>query len=132
MEHQIKNAKYEGYLWQSDQSKPRIIGEGEPFSLTLTDGENPFVVEGLLWNPEENTSIQIHYVDGKYFFATYEVQQEERAGSGTMTPVTFLPHRLAGVKALKFLRQWEEVKDELCENMPTLQLKANIFVGFEK
>ena len=28
--------------------------------------------------------------------------------------------------------KWEEVKDELCENMPTLQLKANIFVGFEK
>lgn len=53
MEHQIKNAKYEGYLWQSDQSKPRIIGEGEPLSLTLTDGENPFVVEGLLWNREE-------------------------------------------------------------------------------
>lgn len=47
MEHQIKNAKYEGYLWQSDQSKPRIIEEGEPLSLTLTDGENPFVVEGL-------------------------------------------------------------------------------------
>ena len=64
MEHQIKNAKYEGYLWQSDQSKPRIIGEGEALSLTLTDGENPFVVEGLLWNPEENTSIQIRYVDG--------------------------------------------------------------------
>ena len=71
MEHQIKNAKYEGYLWQSDQSKPRIIGEGEPLSLTLTDGENPFVVEGLLWNSEENTSIQIRYVDGNYFVTTY-------------------------------------------------------------
>lgn len=127
MEHQIKNAKYEGYLWQSDQSKPRIIEEGAPLSLTLTDGENPFIVEGLLWNREENTSIQIRYVDGKYFIATYEVKQEELAGS-----VPYLPHRLPGVKALKFLRQWEEVKDELCENMPTLQLKANIFVGFEK
>lgn len=132
MEHQIKNAKYEGYLWQSDQSKPRIIGEGEPLSLTLTDGENPFVVEGLLWNPKENTSIQIRYVDGNYFVTTYEVKQEELDGSATMTPFTYLPHRLPGVKALKFLRQWEEVKDELCENMPTLQLKANIFVGFEK
>lgn len=135
MEHQIKNAKYEGYLWQSDQSKPRIIGEGEPLSLTLIDGENPFVVEGLLWNREENISTQIRYVDGKYFIATYEVKQEEQeelADSATMTPVTYLPHRLPGVKALKFLRQWEEVKDELCENMPTLQLKANIFVGFEK
>ena len=92
MEHQIKNAKYEGYLWQSDQSKPRIIEEGEPLSLTLTDGENPFVVEGLLWNPEENTSIQIRYVDGNYFVTTYEVKQEELDGSATTTPVTNLPH----------------------------------------
>ena len=106
MEHQIKNAKYEGYLWQSDQSKPRIIEEGEPLSLILTDGENPFVVEGLLWNPEENTSIQIRYVDGNYFVTTYEVKQEELDGSATTTPVTYLPHRLPGVKALKFLRQW--------------------------
>lgn len=132
MEHQIKNAKYEGYLWQSDQNKPKMIEERESLSLTLTDGENPFVVEGLLWNPEENTSIQIRYVDGKYFVTTYEVKLEDLAGSITMTPVTYLPHRLPGVKALKFLRQWEEVKDELCENMLTLLLKTNIFVGFEK
>lgn len=132
MEHQIKNAKYEGYLWQSDQSKPKMIEEGESLSLTLTDGENPFVVEGLLWNREENTSIQIRYVDGIYFVTTYKVKPEALAGSITIAPVSYLPHRLPGVKALKFLRQWEEVKDELCENMPTLQLKANIFVGFEK
>ena len=83
MEHQIKNAKYEGYLWQSDQSKPRIIGEGEPLSLTLTDGENPFVVEGLLWNPEENTSIQIRYVDGKYFSSrqTYSLDLKNNGGT---------------------------------------------------
>lgn len=132
MEHQIKNAKYEGYLWQSNQNKPKMIEERESLSLTLTDGENPFVVEGLLWNPEENTSIQIRCVDGKYFVTTYKVKPEDLAGSITMASVTYLPHRLPGVKALKFLRQWEEVKDELCENMPTLQLKANIFVGFEK
>lgn len=132
MEHQIKEAKYEGYLWKSDQSSPIMLSSDKAESLTLTDGENPFYVEGLLWNQEEGKSISIRYADGRYFIAEHEVKPEELAGTATMTPVSYLPHRLFGVKALKFLRKWEEVNDELCENMPSLQLKATIFVGFEK
>lgn len=132
MEHQIKEAKYEGYIWKSDQSSPIMLSSGKAESFTLTDGENPFYVEGLLWNQEEGKSISIRYADGRYFIAENEVKPEELAGTATMTPVRYLPHHLPGVKALKFLRKWEEVNDELCENMPSLQLKATIFVGFEK
>lgn len=132
MEHQIKEAKYEGYLWKSDQSTPIMLSPDKPESFTLKDGENPFFVEGLLWNQAEGKSISIRYADGHYFVATYEVKPEELAGTSIMTPVSYLPHRLPGVKKLKFLRKWEEAKDELCENMPSHQLKATIFVGFEK
>ena len=132
MEHQIKEAKYEGYLWKSNQSFPIMLSPDKTESFTLTDGENPFYVEGLLWNQEEGKSISIRYADGRYYMAEYEVKPEELAGTPTMTPVSYLPHRLPAVKKLNFLRKWEETADELCENMPTLQLKATIFVGFEK
>ncbi len=132
MTQEIKEAKYEGYLWLSDQSKPEVLNGDHPKSIALADGENPFVVEGLLWDSETGTSISIRYVDSRYFVANHEVCPKDLAGSETYTPVSYLPHRIPGVKGLKFVRHWEKTQDPLCEGMDTLQLKANIFVGFEK
>ncbi len=132
MTHNIKEAKYEGYLWTSDQSKPKMLDGNAPFSITLKDGENPFIIEGLLWNPDENESTTIRYVDGHYFVATHEVNQEQLEGNSNTTRVSYIAHRLPGVSKLKFLRLWEKLSDPLCENMDTLQLKATLFVGFEK
>lgn len=132
MKQDIKEAKYEGYLWQSDQNKPEMLYGEKTKCFTLEDGENPFIVEGLLWDAENDISISIRNVDGHYFVATQPVSKEELENSLTLTPIDYLPHRLPGVKKVKFLRRWEKEQDPLCEYMETLQLKANIFVGFEK
>lgn len=132
MVHEIKEAKYEGYIWKSDSSEPLLFDGVEPVSLSFTDGENPFVVEGMLWDSEHGKSVVVRCVDGVYHVAIYEVGSSDADGVGRLSPVSYLPHRMQGVKALKFVRLWEPECDEMCENMDVLRLKATVFVGFEK
>lgn len=129
MKQDIKKARYEGYLWKSDQSKPKVLEGTEETSFCLTDGENPFVTEGLLWDSENKVSITIRYVDGHYFVAQHTIEDSPEYQT---TEVSYLSHRLPGVKKLKFLRLWKKEQDPLCEDMEALQFKANVFVGFEK
>lgn len=129
MKQDIKEARYEGYFWKSDQSMPKVLEGKEKLSFTLTDGENPFVVEGLLWDSENKISISIRYVDGHYHVSNHQV---EDCTESQATEVSYLSHRLPGVKKLKFLRLWKKEQDPLCEDMDTLQFKTNIFVGLEK
>lgn len=128
--HTIPAGTYEGYLWPSDQPRPRVLLGESITALTLTDGENPFTVEGVLWAPATSTSIAIRYIDGQYHIYNKVVTAEERAAEDNV--VTYLPHRLDGVAALRFLRRWKAEKDELCENMEVLRLQDTVFIGFEK
>lgn len=130
MEQEIKEAKYEGYFWMSDQSQPVVLYGDQATSIVLKDGENPFVAEALLWDQENKVSVSVRYADGHYFVATRLVREEQL--DNAVTPVTYLPHRLPQVRGLHFLRLWKQKKDPLCEDMETLELEANVFVGFEK
>jgi CRISPR type III-associated protein (TIGR04423 family) len=127
-EHLISKAKYEGYIWLSDQTTPQVFDGNSEQSLTLTDGENPFVVEGQLWDAAEKRSISIRNVDGRYIVVSTDVTDEQLKEP----VVTYIPHRIQDVKGLKFLRIWKEQADPLCEGMSTLQLQSTVFVGFEK
>ena len=48
----IKINKCEGYLWWSDQQKPKIY-DGNTLDICLDETKNPFVVEGQLYDKEE-------------------------------------------------------------------------------
>ena len=128
MEHSISKAKYEGYIWMSDQTCPNVFDGTEEHSLTLTDGENPFVVEGQLWDKEHCQSISIRYVDGSYIVAESTLTEEQL----NEPTVNYIPHRIKGVNGLKFLRIWKKEADSLCENMLVNTLHSMVFVGFEK
>ncbi len=128
MEHRISKAKYEGYVWMSDQTAPQVIDGAEEKTLTLTDGENPFVAEGQLWDASQRRSVSIRYVDGRYIISETLVTEEQLKEP----TVSYIPHRLKGVEGLKFLRIWKETPDSLCEDMPALQLQNSVFVGFKK
>ena len=125
----IDKAGYEGYVWMSDRQEPSVISPDEAFEMTLCDNDNPFVVEGNLWDATNRVSIMIKYVDGKYIVRRTEVTDECRKNA---TRKEFLPHRIEGVKKLAFLQCWDEVEDPLCENMVTLQPGKLLFVGFIK
>ena len=113
----------------SDRQEPSVIHPDEEFMMTLCDEDNPFVVEGNLWDATNQVSIMIKYVDGKYVVRRTAVTDECIKNT---TPKEFLPHRIEGVKKLAFLQCWDEVEDPLCENMVTLQPGKLVFVGFIK
>ena len=43
----IENARYQGYLWYSDQRQPEVyLGKTSVAELILDESKNPFIIEG--------------------------------------------------------------------------------------
>lgn len=141
----VDKAKYEGYIWMSDSKTPIVYTGQEEVELTLTDGENPFVIEGNLWNAAKHESIKIVYVDGKYRVRKDTVTEAELAGVDDSTPIAggssvgkvattrkeYFAHRLPQVEKLQFVQYWEAKADEMCEGMDVLVPTKLVFVGLK-
>ncbi len=125
----IKIDKCEGYLWWSDQQAPKVY-QDEVLDICLDETNNPFVVEGLLYDKEEKKSYNIKYVDGKYHIYIYKVEDEDIINPYNETKC-YLSNRM-GDRWLKFLRYWEPKADPNCEGMDVLKLTKNVFIGFKK
>lgn len=124
----IEKSKYQGYIWYSNENKPRVFDGKELFELELKDGENPFVVEGFLCDGKK--SISIKFVDGRYIVNTYNLnallQDKELYDEREL--------RFADSKNLKevllFRYYWHAEKDDLCDGMEVLQPAEVVFMGF--
>lgn len=120
--------EFEGYLWYSDKSIPRVI-EGEFEGIELMDGENPFVIEGQLVNFHDRKSYSIKFVDGKYLLSSYELTQEESEGNSKEI-WEYASNGMDG-KTLRFIQRWAPVPDVLCEGMDVLRPAELVFIGFK-
>ena len=140
---QIEAAKYEGYLWYSNEKKPMVFDGSEPVpEMNLDEEKNPFIIEGNLWDEDGRNSIMIRYVDGEYIVRRTKVKEEElkassRASSqayesGSPTLKKYLAHRIEGVKCLCFLQYWQAESDKMCEGMQVLRPLKLVFIGFDK
>ena len=125
----IKINKCEGYLWWSDQQEPKVY-QDEQIDIILDETKNPFVVEGQLYDKEEKKSYSIKYVDGQYLINIYKVEDGDLTNMDN-EPKCFLSYRMGG-RWLKFLRYWEEKKDENCMDMPVLTFTKSVFIGFKE
>ena len=89
--NKIESAKYQGYLWKSDQTHPlTYIGDETVPEIVLNDGENPFIVEGNLYNKETGLSISIKYVNGKYIVSKYDLPAMEKDCAMEICDETYL------------------------------------------
>ena len=140
---QIEAAKYEGYLWYSNEKKPMVFDGSEPVpEMNLDEEKNPFIIEGNLWDEDGRNSIMIRYVDGEYIVRRTKVKEEElkassRASSqayesGSPTLKKYLAHRIEGVKCLCFFQYWQAESDKMCEGMQVLRPSKLVFIGFDK
>lgn len=127
----IEKAKYEGYVWRSDEKAPVVYMGDAGMELVLDDEENPFVVEGNLWDSERRLSIYIRYVDGRYIVRHTTVTDEDLQ-SERCTEKTFIAHRMKGVGSLRYVQYWESCADDLCEGMETLRPEKTVFIGFNR
>ena len=125
----IKINKCKGYLWWSDQPKPKVY-QDESIDICLYEAKNPFVVEGQLYDEENKESYSIKYVDGKYHINKYKVNESDLINQDNEVK-SYLSNRMDD-RWLKFLRYWEEKEDENCMGMPVLTLTKNVFIGFDE
>lgn len=124
----INKSRYDGYIWYSDKAEPKVLCN-EEFELEIDERENPFIIEGQLYDRENNSSVSLRYVDGRYIFVPYNLNAIE--GEQTIE-VLFPRSKKFDGKKLKFVQYWRPEADPLCEAMMVLQPKEYVFVGFEE
>lgn len=137
MTHHIDKAIYQGYMWKSDEQAPAVY-DNQEVEFDLTDGENPFVVEGQLYDEAKDLSIGIKFIDGKYIVSTYDGKEHKFVGSDEAVAFEegnleqYAPNRKMGLsdKVLYFKRLWKTEKDVVNYGWETLCPSALIFKGF--
>ncbi len=122
----IPKLSYEGYVWMSNDKNPKVLNN-EPFDFS-TIGVNPFVIEALLYNMDENISIHVQHT-GEYQIFEYHLNDFTNAH---LVDKDYLPHRLKDVEKVCFKQIWLPEPDENCAGMDVLNLKAIVFCGFKK
>jgi CRISPR type III-associated protein (TIGR04423 family) len=125
----IEKSIYDGYIWYSDKSEPEVFQEKD-FEFDTDKIDNPFIIEGQLYDDQKMISYSIKFVDGKYICKKYEVESTD-FNKKDVEIKTFHANRMDDLK-LQFLQYWKEEDDELCEGMKVLQPKELVFVGFVK
>jgi CRISPR type III-associated protein (TIGR04423 family) len=117
---------YEGYLWWSDETSPRIY-KGE-IVTEWPATNNPFIIEGQLFDKANRKSYSIRFVDGDYLIQCFDLNELESLDS---IEKEYLPNRIEGVHKLCFKEFWRPEKDDLCEGMEVLKPAEFVFIGFK-
>ena len=119
--------EYQGYLWLSDSKEPIILREEKiPQNIFKT---LPFVVEGYLYcKPKNGLSIKIKNIDGDYQAFSVELDQISKK---QLTQNDFVAIKNRGsIKFIRSVQYWEQVQDELCDGMTSLEPSWITFNGF--
>lgn len=127
---EIKAGTYVGYIWKSDTNKPEVYCNDAIQDIKLNDEENPFIIEGQLYDKEKCVSYSIKYIDGKYIAKKFSDLEDEELGMNI--PISYYANRMDNVEKLMFRQYWEAEQDDLCEGMEVLKPTSMVFVGFEK
>jgi CRISPR type III-associated protein (TIGR04423 family) len=119
------HAGYEGYLWWSDSTKPRIYKQNHELVLPR-DVANPFIIEGNIIDRISNISYFITLQDGAYQVFRYDLKELEQYESTQR-------HWLASFNEadrICFREFWIPEKDPFCNGFEVLKPAMNVFVGF--
>ncbi|MCR9290709.1 MAG: TIGR04423 family type III CRISPR-associated protein [Bacteroidetes bacterium] len=119
--------QYEGYLWYSDDKKPRILNGA---SVSESDLEDlPFVVEGLLYAENEQVSIRITNIDGVYHIAKMTLSNISKETQRFALDKSKFPNETA----LRIYQHYEAKADPgLGDDWQVLQPAWFAFLGFQK
>lgn len=123
---------YEGYLWMSNETHPRVFDLESKVDAHLFDTKNPFVVEGYLFNKQTGISISIKYIDGRYYIYNNVVVASD-LNSKDIDFVYYLTQRMntTDKQWAVFLRYWKEKADSSCLGMNVLEVEKEVFIGFK-
>lgn len=132
----IPGGKLTGFLWRSN-SDPHTVkvfdgGQDAP-EIKLDASENPFVVEGQLYDIGTNKSYSIKYVDGLYSLKVYDVEKLDKE-IRDIQEYRYIASFDEAPGRLCFREYWreEEKEDTLCLDFKPLCPAEFVFVGFKK
>lgn len=120
-----ETTEYRGYLWFSDESKPRLVDGTVDFSGYI---KNPFIIEGHLFAKDESRSISIKEVGGELVIG--EVKWNEIPSVVHLESKIYLRRLSAGF--VEFVEAWVPEQDPWCENFEVLTPAWIAFKGFKK
>lgn len=124
------NKSYIGYLWYSDESKPRIFNPEFLEKSMFT--QLPFILEGYLYSADEGgVCINIKNIEGEYHIHQINLQEVDQNCLERYSFLTTSAFRDLGIKKFKAIQFWSAEKDEFCEGMEVLQPAWIAFEGFE-
>lgn len=125
---EIPDIAYDGYIWVSDENKPRRISQRTEL---LSFKDNPFIVEGHLKSADETVSISIKDAGGVKLFHQFDLTAIAALPADQKTEISLLVHRLTEVDKIRLTTVWLPEKDEACDNMDVLRPAMKVFNGFE-
>ncbi|SEP60605.1 TIGR04423 family type III CRISPR-associated protein [Neolewinella agarilytica] len=116
--------QYEGYVWMSDEQKPKVYHQGDAFTEDFSPDATPFVVEGWLYDQANDTSYAIRYLDGKYIRVKYDLSAAEQDA------ITYQAHDLQPETHFRVKEYWAPKPDPNCAGMDVLRHAWTAFAGF--
>lgn len=113
---------YEGYVQFShrpiDKTKD-IFYDGKKVEIHNEDG---FIYEAHFCNDAK--SISIRQLNDSWMIATTDITNIDKKDTQTYIGIDNLKVKMAQI--------WEDVEDELCENMQVKKLQKVVFLGFKR
>lgn len=120
--------KYQGYLWRSNAQSPEVF-HGETIPQWPNEFENPFIIEGNLYDKHNNLSYLIKFIEGKYQVYRFDLKLLDNSH---IIKKEYLMNPAFSIKGkLCFREYWIPEKDENCEYMKVLKPAMTAFVGFK-
>ncbi|MGX3043617.1 TIGR04423 family type III CRISPR-associated protein [Helicobacter sp. T3_23-1056] len=123
---QSENNKFEGYILMSDKEIKECLIDSPQIlpSFDLLHNERNFIVEAGLFCAGTNECICIRHINNGFLFKRFCLNDYPH--------IDFENFIAINGKAARIAQIWEEVCDEVCENLPVLTHKFSVFAGFEK
>jgi len=126
----IINKDYKDYDGYVQFSHRRIDKEKDIFcdgKKVEVQDEEGFILEAHFYSKTKNESIQIRQVNDSWLIFTTDLTSKEY----DVTCQSYISDIEKFPYVVKMAQIWEEIEDELCENMPVQKLKKVVFAGFE-
>lgn len=128
--NKIEKSLYTGYLWKSDSPHPEVLIPAQEYEYAPVDSENPFIIEGFLYDEDNHISYSIKSVDGECFIHRYDLNTFNNVEKREKK---YLAHPNIGNNIkLKFDQYWRPEPDERCEEISVLKPAEFVFTGFQK
>lgn len=122
-----------GFLWRSDNSPHEVeIFDGTWKKIDLDASNNPFVVEGQLYDKKNGMSYSIKYMDGGYLLNEYNVKAlEKKIRKEDIREYLYIAAFDKAPGLLHFKEFWrEDEEDKQCLPFKPLCPAEFVFVGF--